>query len=418
MVNSFQSQNNFPKLELQSLDLSNLQDRKNLEIARKIQLAIVPQSIPLIEGLEIDSFFIPCNAVGGDSFDVISISKDIVAFLIYDVTGSGVSATFISMMAKISFARHIKSVQSPRAVFERVNMEMIRDLPAGFYFTAFLAYLDLHDNKLTYGSAGHVYPLLFDKKHSRLLSLQTQGTLLGVFENALFDEQVMYPGAGDCLLLFTNGLYQIYSPGSTASHLELEKQLFTFLRKRHQDKMIDHFKEKYDFFIQSKPIEDDIAVIAVEILSQSRRGQIKEKLGFSADDPVYLQYLSYYEEMDIVIAAILASLDTLGYQDDVIRKMKITLTELLVNAILHGNNKDFSKKVIVGHLVDKTKAVISIMDEGSGFDYEKIPDPTLPENITKDCGRGLFIVRHYVDEISFNEFGNRITITKFFGKSS
>ncbi len=417
MGNSLQSQNNSSKLELQSLDLSNLQDRKNLEIARKIQLAIVPQSIPLIEGLEINSFFIPCDAVGGDSFDVINISKDIVAFLIYDVTGSGVSSTLISMMAKISFARHIKSVLSPRAVFERVNMEMIRDLPAGFYFTAFLAYLDLHDNKLTYGSAGHVYPLLFNKKQSKLLHLQTQGTLLGVFENALFDEQTLHLGAGDCLLLFTNGLYQIYSQGNDASHMELEKQLYTFLQIRSQNKLIDHFKGKYESSIQSKPIEDDITVISVEILNQSRKDQIKEKLGFSADDPVYLQFLSYYEEMDVVIAVILASLDNFGYQDDVIRKMKITLTELLVNAILHGNNKDFSKKVIVGHLVDKTKAVISIMDEGSGFDYKKIPDPTLPENITKDCGRGLFIVSHYVDEVFFNQFGNRITITKYYGKN-
>jgi serine/threonine-protein kinase RsbW len=55
------------------------------------------------------------------------------------------------------------------------------------------------------------------------------------------------------------------------------------------------------------------------------------------------------------------------------------------------------------------------MDEGEGFDPKKIPDPTLPENLIKDCGRGLFIVQNYVDKVDFNEKGNRITVEKHHG---
>jgi serine/threonine-protein kinase RsbW len=108
-------------------------------------------------------------------------------------------------------------------------------------------------------------------------------------------------------------------------------------------------------------------------------------------------------------------MDNQGFADDAIRKMKITLTELLVNAIDHGNNKDCSKRVTVGHLIDKSRVVVSVMDEGEGFDPAAVPDPTLPENLVKDSGRGLFIVRCYVDSLSFNEKGNRITIVKAFG---
>jgi serine/threonine-protein kinase RsbW len=53
------------------------------------------------------------------------------------------------------------------------------------------------------------------------------------------------------------------------------------------------------------------------------------------------------------------------------------------------------------------------MDEGSGFNPNVIPDPTLPENLIKDCGRGLFIVRHYVDSMIFNDKGNRVTVIRY-----
>jgi serine/threonine-protein kinase RsbW len=159
-------------------------------------------------------------------------------------------------------------------------------------------------------------------------------------------------------------------------------------------------------------VKEDIAAIAIEFLTQSRKNQIKEKLGFKGDDPVYLQFISYFEEMDRTAAIVLSAMDSRGYPDDGIRQMKIILTELFANAIYHGNKEDHSKKVTVGHIINKKKVVVSIMDEGEGFDPEVIPDPTLPENLVKDCGRGLFIVRSYVDKLYFNEAGNRVTIVK------
>jgi serine/threonine-protein kinase RsbW len=106
-------------------------------------------------------------------------------------------------------------------------------------------------------------------------------------------------------------------------------------------------------------------------------------------------------------------MDVFGYPDETIRKMKVALTELLVNAIHHGNGRDFTKKVLVGHVVDGKQTVVSIMDEGRGFAPDAIPDPTLPENLNRDCGRGLYIVRHYVDKIEHGGKGNRVTITKY-----
>lgn len=387
---------------------------KDLNVARKIQIAMIPHNIPAIDGLEIDSLFLPCGAVGGDLFDIIHISKDILAFLIYDVAGYGVTSTLISAMAKVCFSKHIRTIQSPRAVLERVNSEIIRDVPAEFHFTAFLGYLDLHDNKLTYCNAGHVYPLVFRKKDSTLISLKTPGTFIGVFENGFFDERSIYLSPGDGLFIFTDGIYPLYSQNPGIARKRFEEEMLDTLIKESPKKFLDSISLRYNSQIDNECFEDDITAVAVEVLTQSRKNQIKEKLGFDSGDPVYLQYISYFEEMDGAIGIILSSLDVYGYADEIIRKMKITLTELLVNSILHGHKRDFSKRVTIGHMVSRTKAEISIMDEGTGYMPDSLPDPTLPENLERDCGRGLFIVRHYVDKIEFNECANRVKITKNF----
>jgi sigma-B regulation protein RsbU (phosphoserine phosphatase) len=384
----------------------------DLQIARKIQAAMIPRSFPSVEGVDLDSVYLPCGAVGGDLYDIIQISNDTLAFLIFDVTGFGVSSALISAMAKVCFTNHIRAGVSPRAVIERVNYEMIRDISADFYLTAFLGYLDFHDNKLTYCNAGHAYPLIYRKAEQITVPLRTQGTFIGVFENGFFEEQNIYINTGDSLILITDGLYRIFSDNLHEGRLLFEQSVREILSKGPPAQFLQMIKEQFTRIKSEDRIEDDVTAIVAEILTQSRKNQIKDKLGFHTEDPVYLQFLNYYEEIDRAIAVILSSMDAFGYPDDSIRKMKVALTELIVNAILHGNKRDFSKKVTIGHVIDRHHATIAIMDEGDGFDPAIIPDPTLPENLGKDCGRGLFIARHYVDTIEFNSKGNRVVVQK------
>ena len=92
--------------------------------------------------------------------------------------------------------------------------------------------------------------------------------------------------------------------------------------------------------------------------------------------------------------------------------MAATITELLANAICHGNCEDHSKKVTVGHMVTEQSVAIAVLDEGDGYDPAAVPDPTLPENLTKDHGRGIYIVKNYVDEVHYNVTGSRVLVRK------
>jgi serine/threonine-protein kinase RsbW len=80
----------------------------------------------------------------------------------------------------------------------------------------------------------------------------------------------------------------------------------------------------------------------------------------------------------------------------------LSFSEAVSNSILHGNKLDKSKKVFIKVIVDSEKMTISIKDEGTGFDLKSVPDPTKLENILKDSGRGIHIMKSFVDNLHYN----------------
>lgn len=92
--------------------------------------------------------------------------------------------------------------------------------------------------------------------------------------------------------------------------------------------------------------------------------------------------------------------------------VKLILSELFVNALNHGNRQDPEKNIAVHYAIEFNKIVLTIEDEGDGFDYLNLGDPALDENILKPSGRGLFLVKSLADFLEFKEKGNVITVEK------
>lgn len=100
--------------------------------------------------------------------------------------------------------------------------------------------------------------------------------------------------------------------------------------------------------------------------------------------------------------------------------MAIALTELAINAITHGNSGDKNKKVRFLAVLKDDRVEVSITDEGGGFDPAKLPDPTNPQNIWKEHGRGIFLVRNLIDEVTFHRTGGgmKILLTEYLRQKS
>lgn len=90
--------------------------------------------------------------------------------------------------------------------------------------------------------------------------------------------------------------------------------------------------------------------------------------------------------------------------------LRVGVTEALANAVLYGNRRDPRKRVRLEAWVTPESVRISVTDEGRGFDPDSVPDPTLPANILRSGGRGLFLIRKLMDRVEFNEAGNSITM--------
>ena len=89
---------------------------------------------------------------------------------------------------------------------------------------------------------------------------------------------------------------------------------------------------------------------------------------------------------------------------------RVGLTEALSNAMLYGNASDPEKRVRVEVTVKVEEVAVRVTDQGVGFDPTSIPDPTLPDNISKSRGRGIFLMRSLMDEVRFNDQGNSVTL--------
>lgn len=92
-------------------------------------------------------------------------------------------------------------------------------------------------------------------------------------------------------------------------------------------------------------------------------------------------------------------------------KMNLAIIEAVNNSILHGNHNNHTKLVSIEAESDEDKIIVSVSDEGEGFDFSTIPDPTIPENLNKKTGRGLYLMNVLSDNLEFQNNGSKVIMT-------
>ncbi|HLJ86287.1 MAG TPA: ATP-binding protein [Candidatus Angelobacter sp.] len=109
-----------------------------------------------------------------------------------------------------------------------------------------------------------------------------------------------------------------------------------------------------------------------------------------------------------------------GFGEDDQHHIAMAVREAAVNAVLHGNAYDPKKKFIVAYEITPESLVITITDQGKGLDPQSVPDPLAPENLMKQSGRGIFLIRSFMDEVKFRnlEPGTEITLVKHVGREA
>ena len=109
---------------------------------------------------------------------------------------------------------------------------------------------------------------------------------------------------------------------------------------------------------------------------------------------------------------IVGETEALGYSPRCAFAVRLALEEAMVNAHKHGNGGDPVKRIVVTYDITPVRVVVRVRDEGSGFDPALVPDPTTPDRIPLPDGRGIMLMRSYLDEVTFNERGNEVQLVK------
>ncbi|MDX2195450.1 MAG: ATP-binding protein [Cytophagales bacterium] len=121
-----------------------------------------------------------------------------------------------------------------------------------------------------------------------------------------------------------------------------------------------------------------------------------------------IEFPSVLENIKLVESFIDNAKEKFHIPEDVYGNIMVAVTESVNNAIIHGNHSSIEKSVWLSLYIDSTSLKCIVEDEGSGFDFDNLPDPTAPENINKIGGRGVFLIKNLSDNVNFTDGGRRV----------
>ncbi len=199
--------------------------RRALELASRVQRALLPRTAPDHEGLRIGFLYEPAEVVAGDFFDFLELPGERLGVAIGDVAGKGAGASLLMVLAMSALRQAAEGGDPPASVLSRVNEIIRRQYDAGEMITLFYGILDRPRGLLTYASAGHE-PGLLAMANGRVRRLAAGGPFLGIFPRIVISEEEVVLAKGDRLLLMTDGVLDRFArDGSEAAVQELSRIL-------------------------------------------------------------------------------------------------------------------------------------------------------------------------------------------------
>ena len=235
---------------------------QELEVARSIQQASLPEEVPILEGWEIAPYYQPAREVGGDFYDFHLLSEGRLGVVVGDATGKGVPAALVmsTTLGMLRLAAQSYS-SSPGEMLQRVNEALFPYMPANMFVTCFYAVLDPESGLLRYANAGHDLPYLHHHD-GEANELRARGMPLGLMSSMGYEEKELVLKAGEAALFYSDGLVEAH---------DAQGEMFGFPRLRAliaehgEEQALGNFllEELYTFVEEGWEQEDDITLLTL-----------------------------------------------------------------------------------------------------------------------------------------------------------
>lgn len=262
------------ELALRAEEMSDRQAQiqRELDMARIVQDGVMPRQKLNISGVEVASLLQPARFIGGDYLRYGNHdSADCLNILIGDVCGKGVPAALVMAVVVSLFKENTNFASDPAALMTRINVSLKELLGAGSHFnsTAIWGVLDLKKMQFCYANAGHDFPLLFSAKKNEIQELPSTGTILGIFNESVYQNAVIPIDYGDRLLFYSDGLIDFLEAKDSCENGYIALQKFFIERGK---KTSAEIVNEISTMVESSPesIKDDITVAVFSIEKQQK----------------------------------------------------------------------------------------------------------------------------------------------------
>jgi sigma-B regulation protein RsbU (phosphoserine phosphatase) len=244
--------------------------RKEMQIAREIQQALLPRRVPDFPGFAIDAYYLAAMEVGGDFYDFVRVDENRFGVVIADVSGKGVAGSLVMAMTRSLLKIIATKTPFPHKTMTVLNDALVGDIPEGMFITLFYAVFDRKANTIAYCSAGHNPIYLYNRITRRLEKLKPDGPPLGIglltaaeFGQRLKEENREFK-PGSTLILYTDGVTEAMD----REHRQFGEERLEKLIREHGASTPDKFKNvlkgDIEAFTGNEPQSDDITYVIVQ----------------------------------------------------------------------------------------------------------------------------------------------------------
>jgi serine phosphatase RsbU (regulator of sigma subunit) len=240
---------------------------KELEIARKIQDALLPKVFPNMEKYDVAAFYKPAKEIGGDYYDVISLGGGKFGIVMADVSGKGVPAALIMTMLSSALNIEARANSDPAAVIKKLNSGLLTQITGSMFATVFYGVLDIFNNSFEMVSAGHHEMLIFREGEAVVDAFCPKGAAIGLMQEKVFETRLEKRKttikAGDRLLLFTDGISEARAGTGERYGMERITQSLKNNGKERCGRILDGLLLDVEKFTEGQEQSDDIAILSI-----------------------------------------------------------------------------------------------------------------------------------------------------------
>jgi len=236
---------------------------QEFSMAREIQQTFLPDSMPELENWEIDARWITAREVGGDFYDIIRQDEHTLGLVIADVADKGMPAALYMTVTRTLIRAVTHGRTSPADVLQRVNNLLASDAQNGMFITVFYAILDLKSGKLTFANAGHNKPMVLKHGSGETEILPKGGIALAVLEDIELEDHSQQLDEGDCLLCYTDGVTEAFSPADEMFGEERLQSLVSGQQGQSIHDTLDTVVDSVAGFRKEREISDDVTLLGV-----------------------------------------------------------------------------------------------------------------------------------------------------------